>query len=45
MLFDYCNDWEKEGTLVLASYVHGLTVLSINKHLQVAGSLHDDTRA
>ena len=24
---NYCNDWEKEGTLVLASYVHGLTVI------------------
>ena len=27
MLFNYCNDREKEGTLVLASYVHGLTVI------------------
>ena len=30
MLFNYCNDREKEGTTVLASYVHGLTVLSIS---------------
>ena len=29
MLFNYCSDREKEGTLVLASYmyVHGLTVI------------------
>ena len=27
MLFKYCNDREKEGTPVLASYVHGLTVI------------------
>ena len=45
MLFDYCNDREKVRTTVLASYVHRLTVLSINKNLQVAGGLHDDTRA
>ena len=27
MLFNYCDDREKEGTRVLASYVHGLTVI------------------
>ena len=25
--------------------MHGLTILSINKNLHIAGSLHDDTRA
>ena len=40
-MFNYYKDREKEGTQVLASYVYGLTVLSINKSLQVAGSLHD----
>jgi len=27
MLFNYCNDREKEETPVLASFVHGLTVI------------------
>ena len=45
MLFDCCNDGEKEGTTVLASYVHEIAVLSINRNLQAAGGLHDDTRA
>ena len=40
MLFDYCNDRQKE----LATCTD-LQRLSINKNLQVAGSLHDDTRA
>ena len=26
-MFNYCNDREKEGTPILTSYVHGLTVI------------------
>ena len=35
---------EKEGGSVLASYMNGLTVLSINKNLQTAIRLHSDIR-
>ena len=43
-LFSEGNSAEKGGS-VLASYLNGLTVLSINKNLQTAISLHSDTRA
>ena len=43
-LFSDDNSAEKGGS-VLASYVNGLTVLSINKNLQTAIRLHSDTRA
>ena len=44
-LFSDSNSPEKERGSVLASYVNGLTVLSINKNLQTAIHLHSDTRA
>ena len=44
-LFSDSNSLEKEGSSVLASYVNGLTVLSMNKNLQTAIGLHSDTRA
>ena len=44
-LFSDSNSPEKEGGSVLASYVNGLTVLSMNKNLQTAIRLHSDTRA
>ena len=44
-LFSNSNSLEKEGGSVLASYVNGLTVLSINKNLQTAIRLHSGTRA
>ena len=44
-LFSVCTAREKEWRSVLAGYVNGLTVLSINKNLQAAVDLHDDTRA
>ena len=44
-LFSDSNSPEKEGGSVLASYVNGLTVLSINKNLQTAIRLHSDTHA
>ena len=45
MLFKHYNIREKVWSSVLASYVNGLTVLSINKNVQVAAGLHGDTRA
>ena len=42
-LFSDSNGPEKEGGSVLASYVNGLTVLSIIKNLQTAIRLHSDT--
>ena len=44
MLFNDGNSPEKEGGSVSASYVNGLTVLSMNKNLQTAIRLHSDTR-
>ena len=44
-LFSDGNSAEKDGGSVLASYVNGLTVLSINKNLQTAIRIHSDTRA
>ena len=44
-LFSDGNSAEKDGSSVLASYVNGLTVLSINKNLQTAIRIHSDTRA
>ena len=44
-LFSDGNSPEKDGGSVLASYVNGLTVLSINKNLQTAIRIHSDTRA
>ena len=39
-LFSDSNSPAKEGGSVLASYVNGLTVLSMNKYLQIAIRLH-----
>ena len=44
-LFSNSNSPEKERGSVLASYVNGLTVLSMNKKLQIAIRLHSDTCA
>ena len=44
-LFSTCTAREKEWRSVLASYVNGLIVLSLNQNLQTAVDLHDDTRA
>ena len=45
MLFSARTAREKEWRSILASYVDGPAVLSINQNLQVAVALHDDTRA
>ena len=45
MLFSDSNSPEKEGGSVLASYVNGLTVLSMYKNLQTPIRLHSDTHA
>ena len=44
-LFSDGNSADKERGSVLASYVNGLTVLSINKSLQTAIRLYSDTCA
>ena len=44
-LFSASITQEKEWRSVLASYVNGLTLLSINQNLQAAVDRHDDTRA
>ena len=44
-LFSDGNSAKNDGGSVLASYVNGLTVLSINKNLQTAIRIHSDTRA
>ena len=43
-LFSACTAREKEWRSVLASYVNGLALLSINQNLQAAVDRHD-TRA
>ena len=45
MLLKHFNIREKAWGSFLASYVNGLTVLSINKNLQVAAGIHGNTRA
>ena len=44
-LFSACTAWEKEWRSVIAGYVNGLTLLSINQNLQAVVDRHDDTRA
>jgi len=45
ILFNYCKDREKEGTLLLATYVHGLTDYYRSIKSTSCMPSHDNTRA